>query len=128
MRWEWDAPSALLGLCLAKCIQFGWSLALHWDVCWGSMQSAEEGHSAVWLRARDSSCGGVRLLHCAHILGRRCGHCKSLAPAFTKAAEKLKHIVPFVAVDCDAEKNRPLCGAPRCAVHAELGAASPPLL
>ena len=25
-------------------------------------------------------------------------------------AEKLKGIVPFVAVDCDAEKNKPLCG------------------
>lgn len=43
-------------------------------------------------------------LHC------RCGHCKSLAPAYAKAAEKMAGIVPFVAVDCDAEKNKQLCG------------------
>lgn len=39
-----------------------------------------------------------------------CGHCKSLAPAFKAAAEKLQGIVPFVAVDCDREANKPLCG------------------
>ncbi|PSC75196.1 Helicase sen1 [Micractinium conductrix] len=39
-----------------------------------------------------------------------CGHCKSLAPVYTAAAEKLQGIVPFVAVDCDREANRPLCG------------------
>ncbi|KAL4419270.1 hypothetical protein ABPG77_004828 [Micractinium sp. CCAP 211/92] len=39
-----------------------------------------------------------------------CGHCKALAPAYKAAAEKLQGIVPFVAVDCDREANRPLCG------------------
>ncbi|KAL4420014.1 hypothetical protein ABPG75_007112 [Micractinium tetrahymenae] len=38
-----------------------------------------------------------------------CGHCKALAPAYTAAADKLQGIVPFVAVDCDREANRPLC-------------------
>lgn len=37
-----------------------------------------------------------------------CGHCKSLAPKFIRAAEKLKNIIPFVAVDCDVHKA--LCG------------------
>ena len=40
----------------------------------------------------------------------RCGHCKSLAPAYEKVAESLHGIVNVVAVDCDAETNKPTCG------------------
>ena len=38
-----------------------------------------------------------------------CGHCKQLAPAFNQAASTLAGIVPFVAIDCDRDTNRPLC-------------------
>ncbi|KAJ3043815.1 protein disulfide isomerase (PDI) protein [Rhizophlyctis rosea] len=40
-----------------------------------------------------------------------CGHCKNLTPEYKKAAEKLKGLVKVVAIDCDAEKNKPTCGA-----------------
>ncbi|KAI5476454.1 protein disulfide-isomerase A6 [Pseudohyphozyma bogoriensis] len=39
-----------------------------------------------------------------------CGHCKNLGPEFDKAAENLKGLVNFVAVDCDAEHNKAWCG------------------
>ncbi|KAF8603795.1 thioredoxin-like protein [Ceratobasidium sp. AG-I] len=39
-----------------------------------------------------------------------CGHCQKLTPEFSKAAESLAGIVPFYAIDCDAEENKPLCG------------------
>lgn len=37
-------------------------------------------------------------------------HCQKLTPEFSKAAESLAGIVPFYAIDCDAEENKPLCG------------------
>lgn len=39
----------------------------------------------------------------------RCGHCKSFAPAYSKAAEHMKGTFPFAAIDCDNAANRPLC-------------------
>jgi len=39
-----------------------------------------------------------------------CGHCRSLAPEYQKAAKALKGVVGVGAVDCDAETNKQLCG------------------
>jgi len=38
-----------------------------------------------------------------------CGHCQKLTPEFIKAAESLAPLIPFYAVDCDAEENKRLC-------------------
>lgn len=37
-------------------------------------------------------------------------HCKNLAPEYLKAAKSMDPLVKFYAVDCDEEKNKPLCG------------------
>lgn len=39
-----------------------------------------------------------------------CGHCQSMAPEYSKAAKSLAPLIPLYAVDCDEEKNKPLCG------------------
>ncbi|CAL6027390.1 Protein_disulfide isomerase [Hexamita inflata] len=39
-----------------------------------------------------------------------CGHCQQFKPDYEAASKKLKNIVDLVAVDCDKEANKPLCG------------------
>jgi protein disulfide-isomerase A6 len=38
-----------------------------------------------------------------------CGHCKNLSPEYANAAESLSPLVPFYAIDCDADANKRLC-------------------
>ncbi|KAG1788443.1 thioredoxin-like protein [Suillus plorans] len=37
------------------------------------------------------------------------GHCQRMAPEYSKAAQNLSPLIPFYAVDCDAELNKWLC-------------------
>jgi protein disulfide-isomerase A6 len=39
-----------------------------------------------------------------------CGHCKNLKPAWETAAKSLAGIAKVAAMNCDDEKNKPLCG------------------
>ena len=45
------------------------------------------------------------------LLGCRCGHCRSLAPKWSKVAAALKGIAKVGAVNCDDEQE--LCGQHR---------------
>ncbi|KAL0575917.1 hypothetical protein V5O48_006063 [Marasmius crinis-equi] len=38
-----------------------------------------------------------------------CGHCQRMTPEFSKAAKNMSPLVPFYAIDCDDDKNKPLC-------------------
>ncbi|KAJ6581135.1 thioredoxin-like protein [Mycena capillaripes] len=38
-----------------------------------------------------------------------CGHCKNMAPEYSKAALGLHPLLPLYAVDCDADQNKRLC-------------------
>ncbi|WVF70862.1 protein disulfide-isomerase domain [Kwoniella sp. CBS 6097] len=38
-----------------------------------------------------------------------CGHCRNLGPEYTAAASSLSPLIPFYAVDCDDQANKPLC-------------------
>jgi len=40
-----------------------------------------------------------------------CGHCQRLVPEMSKAAASMDPLVPFYAVDCDADANKQLCGS-----------------
>ncbi|KAG8527095.1 uncharacterized protein KY384_008524 [Bacidia gigantensis] len=40
-----------------------------------------------------------------------CGHCQNLKPKYEKAAKSLRDLAQVVAVDCDKESNKPLCGS-----------------
>lgn len=39
-----------------------------------------------------------------------CGHCQRLVPDYTKVAGQLDGVVKLAAIDCDEEKNKPVCG------------------
>ncbi|KAG0331772.1 hypothetical protein BG000_010597 [Podila horticola] len=39
-----------------------------------------------------------------------CGHCKNLTPHYKAAAKNLHGIVKLGAIDCDDDKNKPICG------------------
>ncbi|KAK1222113.1 hypothetical protein PQX77_015037 [Marasmius sp. AFHP31] len=38
-----------------------------------------------------------------------CGHCQRMTPEYSKAAKNMSPLIPFYAVDCDDDKNKPLC-------------------
>ncbi|KAI9680061.1 MAG: hypothetical protein M1817_005077 [Caeruleum heppii] len=40
-----------------------------------------------------------------------CGHCRSLQPAYEKAAKSLAGLAKVAAVDCDEESNKAFCGS-----------------
>ncbi|EPQ27046.1 uncharacterized protein PFL1_05330 [Pseudozyma flocculosa PF-1] len=39
-----------------------------------------------------------------------CGHCQRLVPEYEKAAKQLDGVVKLANIDCDDDKNKPLCG------------------
>ncbi|KAI9293490.1 thioredoxin-domain-containing protein [Neoconidiobolus thromboides FSU 785] len=38
-----------------------------------------------------------------------CGHCKNLKPIYESVASKVKDLAQVAAIDCDEEKNKPIC-------------------
>ncbi|KAF9224091.1 thioredoxin-like protein [Gyrodon lividus] len=40
-----------------------------------------------------------------------CGHCQRMAPEYSNAAGNLSPLIPFYAIDCDAELNKLLCAS-----------------
>lgn len=40
-----------------------------------------------------------------------CGHCKTLKPAFEKAAQNLEGLAQVAAMNCDDDQNKELCAA-----------------
>ncbi len=38
-----------------------------------------------------------------------CGHCKTLVPEYSTASDSLSPMIPFYAVDCDADENKGIC-------------------
>jgi len=39
-----------------------------------------------------------------------CGHCQKFVPQLSKAADNLKNIINFAAINCDTEELKPICG------------------
>lgn len=39
-----------------------------------------------------------------------CGHCQKLVPDYTKVAAQLDGVVKLASIDCDDDKNKPVCG------------------
>ncbi|KAI5798887.1 hypothetical protein EDC01DRAFT_21831 [Geopyxis carbonaria] len=39
-----------------------------------------------------------------------CGHCQNLKPAFEKVAQSMSGLAKVAAIDCDDDKNKPICG------------------
>ncbi|KAN0060596.1 hypothetical protein ACQY0O_007248 [Thecaphora frezii] len=39
-----------------------------------------------------------------------CGHCQRLVPEYEKAAKQLDGVVKLANIDCDDDKNKPICG------------------
>jgi protein disulfide-isomerase A6 len=38
-----------------------------------------------------------------------CGHCQRMAPEYSKASASANPMIPFYAIDCDEDANKPLC-------------------
>ncbi|KAM0752013.1 thioredoxin-domain-containing protein [Meredithblackwellia eburnea MCA 4105] len=72
-------------------------------------------YDSKWVKALSSSTfkkhvTGSQKLTLAAFHAPWCGHCVKLGPEYEKAAKNLEGLVNLVAVDCDDDKNKPLCG------------------